>query len=102
MPKIQWDFFPVEYRTFSVDSFLCLSLRERLITGEQNIDPQSMDLSTVFDELFNLKTKKILNLQERNRLILFFEGCTAQNELRVNVTNKQLFSIVSFIIINLI
>ena len=51
--------------------FLCLSLRKRLITGGQNTDPQSMDQSTVFDELFNF----------------------------VNVTNKQLFSIVSFKII---
>ena len=65
IPKIQWDFFLVEYRTFSVDSFfMSLSLRKRLITGEQNIDPQSMDQSTLFDELFNLKTKKILNLRE--------------------------------------
>lgn len=59
IPKIQWDFFPVEYRTFSVDTFfMSLSLRKRLITGEQNIDPQSMDQSTLFDELFKLKNKK--------------------------------------------
>ena len=30
--------------------------------------------------------------------LLFFEGCTAQNDLRVNATNKQIFSIVSLAI----
>ena len=42
IPKIKWYFFPVENTdylgSFGVDGFLWLSLRKRLIAGEQNID----------------------------------------------------------------
>ena len=63
IPKIQWDFFPVEYRTFSVDSFFYVSLFANAWSQvDKTLTPKSMDQSTVFDELFNLKTKKILNL----------------------------------------
>ena len=94
IPKIKWYFFPVENTDYlgslGVDGFLYLSLRKRLIAGEQNIDSRSMDQSSIFAELFNLETKKRY-WGCRDRLILFFEGCAAQNELRVNVTNIQLF-----------
>ena len=64
IPKIQWDFFPVEYRTFSVDSFF-MSLSSQTPDHKWTKHwPQSMDQSAVFDELFNLQTKKILNLKE--------------------------------------
>lgn len=62
IPKIKWYFFPVENTdylgSFGVDGCLYLSLRKRLIAGEQNIDSRSMDQSSIFAELFNLETKK--------------------------------------------
>ena len=40
IPKIQWDFFQWNTEHLASILFLCLSLRKRLITGGQNIDPQ--------------------------------------------------------------